>query len=88
MSEPTRPAVDPKLLEILVCPEDHSPLHLADAEIVAKLNADIACGAVRDRSGNLVKESVDALLVRADGRWAYPIVRGLPILMIDEALAL
>ena len=30
--------VDEKLLEILVCPENHTPLAPADEELVAKLN--------------------------------------------------
>ena len=39
------------LLDLLVCPEDHSRLHLADPLTVGKLNAAIAAGRLKNRAG-------------------------------------
>ena len=37
-------ALSPDLLEILCCPEDHTPVKVADQDLVARLNAAIAAG--------------------------------------------
>ena len=52
-------SLDAKLLDILVCPEDHGPLHYIPGEC-------------------LYNERL---------RRAYPIVEGIPVLLIVEAVA-
>lgn len=51
-------SLDTKLLDILVCPEDHGPLDYVPGEC----------------------------LYNARLRRAYPIVDGIPVLLVDEAL--
>lgn len=51
-------SIDPQLLEILACPQDHGPLDYYEAEQVL----------VNPRLGI-----------------AYPIVGGIPVMLIDEA---
>lgn len=80
--------VDKELLEILACPEDKSPVHLADADLVQRMNAAIAAGRVKNRGGGAVSEPIEAGLVRADGKWLYPVRDDIPVMLVDEALAL
>ncbi|HKI98130.1 MAG TPA: Trm112 family protein [bacterium] len=80
--------IDEQLLEILACPEDKSPVRLAEAELVARINAAIAAGRLQNRGGVPVTEPIDGGLVRADGKWLYPIRDDIPVMLIDEAIAL
>jgi uncharacterized protein YbaR (Trm112 family) len=80
--------VDPELLEILVCPEDKTPVTLADAATLEALNARIAAGDVKTRGGQPVTEAVAEGLVRADGKYLYPVRDDIPVMLIDEALPL
>jgi len=77
--------VDPELLAILVCPEDKTPVTLADADTLTALNARIAAGTVKTRGGQPVTEPVTEGLVRQDGKYLYPVRDDIPILLIDEA---
>jgi uncharacterized protein YbaR (Trm112 family) len=76
------------LLAILCCPETHQSLALADAGILDKVNQRMLAGNLRNRSGNLVDEKIEDGLVRADGRYLYPLRRNIPILLVDEAVPL
>jgi uncharacterized protein YbaR (Trm112 family) len=80
--------VHPDLLEILACPEDKSPLRLADAPLLEKLNGRIRGGGVKNRGGSAVTEEVKEGLVRADGKYLYPVRDDIPIMLIDEAIPL
>ena len=80
--------VDPELLEILVCPESKQPLREADAALLARLNAAVAKGSLRNRAGEVVRDSMEGGLVREDGKFVYPVREGIPIMLIDEAIAL
>jgi uncharacterized protein YbaR (Trm112 family) len=76
------------LLQILRCPETRQSLREADAATVEKLNAQIRAKALRNRAGREVTEPIDAGLVREDGAYLYPERRGIPIMLIDEAIPL
>jgi uncharacterized protein len=80
--------IDAQLLEILACPEDKSPVHLADAALVAQVNAAIAAGRCKNRGGGTVSQAIDGGLVRADGKWLYPIRDDIPVMLVEEALPL
>jgi uncharacterized protein YbaR (Trm112 family) len=80
--------IDKDLLEILVCPENHTRLKLAEGELVAKLNEAIAAGRLHNRGGELVTEPIDGGLVREDGSLIYPIRDDIPVMLVDEALPL
>lgn len=80
--------LDPDLLEILVCPETKKPVHVVDPELLRKLNLAIAEGRVTNRGGETVEESLEAGLVREDGRVLYPVREDIPIMLIDQAIPL
>jgi len=80
--------IDEKLLDILACPENHTSLSLADEQLLAKLNKAISAGKLKNKAGQPVEEPVEGGLVREDRTLLYPIVDGIPVLLIDEALPL
>ncbi len=80
--------ISKQLLDILVCPEDRSPLELASPEVVAALNKSIRAGRLRNRAGQVVADRLDGALVRRDGAIAYPIVDAIPVMLMDEAIPL
>lgn len=80
--------ISDELLEILACPETKQPLTLAPADLVRSLNTRISQGQLSNRAGKSVTEPIDGGLVREDGQYLYPIRDDIPIMLIDEALAL
>ena len=80
--------LDPELLSILVCPESHQKLSLAEEPMVAAVNASIAAGTQRTVAGAEVSEAVDGGLVREDGKVFYPIRESIPVLLVEEGLTL
>jgi uncharacterized protein YbaR (Trm112 family) len=77
-----------ELLAILRCPETRQMLSVADAAVVARLNAQVAGGQLRNRAGQAVTAKLDGGLVRADGKALYPVRNNVPVLLVDEAIAL
>jgi uncharacterized protein len=80
--------ISPDLLEILVCPETRQPLSVADASLVARLNARIEKGELKNRAGEKISEKIEGGLVRSDGKFAYAVRSGIPIMLVDEAIPL
>lgn len=80
--------VDPELLKILVCPENKTPVALADDALMAKANTAIQAGTLKNRAGALISEKADGGLVREDGAYLYLIRDDIPIMLIDEAVPL
>ena len=80
--------IDPELLKIMCCPETHQPIALAESSLVAKLNDQIAAGALKNRIGQPVSERIDGGLIRSDKKFVYPIRQDIPIMLIDEAIPL
>jgi uncharacterized protein YbaR (Trm112 family) len=82
----TAPELDKDLLEILACPETKEPVMLADAALVARVNAAVQAGKVKSRDGQPVTHPLDAALLRKDRKVLYPIRGGIPIMLIDESI--
>lgn len=80
--------VDPELLSILVCPENKTPVTEADSDLVAKVNAAIEAGTLKNRAGENIKERIDGGLVREDRLYLYAVRDDIPIMLIDEAIPL
>ena len=80
--------VEKDLLDILVCPDDLTPVRLATVAELTALNARIAAGQVKNRGGQPVTTAVKEGLVRADGKYLYVVDDDIPVMLIDEALPL
>lgn len=79
--------IDAELLDILVCPETRQAVRLAEADLVARVNAAIEAGTLTNRAGE-TPPPLDGGLVREDGQALYPIREGIPIMLVDEAIVL
>jgi uncharacterized protein YbaR (Trm112 family) len=75
------PALPDDVLALLCCPDTHQPLMPATPAPLAAINLRVAGG----ESGS---PPLAAALVREDGKAAYPILDGIPLLLIEEAIAL
>jgi uncharacterized protein YbaR (Trm112 family) len=80
--------IDAELLDILVCPEDKTPVALAEQDLIDKLNAAIRAGQIENRGGESVAQVIDGGLVRKDGAYLYIIRDSIPVMLIDEAIPL
>jgi uncharacterized protein YbaR (Trm112 family) len=80
--------IEAGLLKILCCPETHQELRVAAPALVEQLNQQIAAGTLKNRAGQPVKEALSDGLVRADGKFLYPIRQTIPVLLVDEAVAI
>ncbi len=77
-----------ELLDLMVCPETHQRLGLAPAELLARLNRLQAEGTLKNVKGDAQGEALQAALVREDQKIAYPVVDGIPMMLIEEGLPL
>ena len=79
-------SVDPKLLEILVCPITKVSVQMLGKQKLATLNREIAEGGVKHLGGTVVDTPLDEALVTTDGRTVYPIDDGIPVMLEDLAI--
>ncbi len=74
-------AIDPKLLDILVCPVDKTPLEVVD------LSEDVRARLVeRYRAQFKGEEPVVEIGLASPAGRVYPVVSGIPVMLVDEAL--
>ncbi len=80
--------IEKELLDLLVCPENHTALSPAGEELMARLNGAIEEGRIKNRLGQAVEGPLSGGLVREDMTLLYPIVEEIPVLLVDEAIPL
>ncbi|MHC4931395.1 MAG: Trm112 family protein [Planctomycetota bacterium] len=80
--------IDPELLAILVCPEDHQPVKPADEELLADLNQKVKSGGLKNHAGEVVTKPIQEGLVREDGKCLYIVEDEIPNMLIDERIDL
>ena len=80
--------MDKRLLTILRCPVTHKGLTLAGRDMLERVNAAIASGAVSNRDGSLLSEPLGEALVTDDEKLVYPVANGIPVLLEGESISL
>jgi uncharacterized protein YbaR (Trm112 family) len=80
--------IDADLLKILCCPETHEEVQLAEPVVIDRLNRQIAAGALMNRANQLVQDKIEGGLIRADGKFLYPIRHNIPVMLVDEGIPL
>ncbi len=78
--------VDQELLDILVCPENKTAVKPVGADVLDKINGAIKAGRLKNRAGAKIEETIDAGLLRQDGKFLYPVRDDIPIMLMDEAI--
>jgi uncharacterized protein YbaR (Trm112 family) len=80
--------IDPQLLDFLRCPVTHQSLAVMPGGDLEKLNCLVRKGELRSRDDSLVDAELTAALVTDDGRIAYPVVDGFPLMMEEHGITL
>ncbi|MFC7301266.1 Trm112 family protein [Cognatiluteimonas weifangensis] len=79
--------MDRKLLDILACPATRQPLALLDKAGLEALNRAIAAGGVRRVDDSAQTAPLREALVTRDHKLVYRIDDGIPVLLVEEAIA-
>jgi len=81
--------ISENLLAVIACPETKQDLVVAENDIVQKINHLIENGELLNRSKQKVTETIDGgLIQKEDRKYLYPIRNEIPILLVDESMAL
>lgn len=80
--------MDRKLLDILACPATRQPLALLESRGLDALNRAIAAGGIQRIDGMPQTDSLREALVTRDRKIAYRIDDGIPVLLVEEGIAL
>jgi uncharacterized protein YbaR (Trm112 family) len=78
--------INPDWLKILCCPETHQEVRLAEPAIIDRLNRQVAAGALKNRAGQPVQAKLEGGLIRADGKFLYPIRHNIPVMLVDQGI--
>lgn len=76
------------LLAILACPETRQPLFVGGTVLLDKLQKLASRGELLNRAGKKVELQMDAMLVSEDSQIGYPVVGGVPFLLVEQGIAI
>jgi len=79
---------DAELLAVLRCPETLQEIRLAEPEFLTEVNRRISSGNLKNRAGQVIKEPLEAGLLRVDQKVLYPIRSNIPYLLVEEGILL
>ena len=79
--------MDRKLLDILVCPSSRQSLSLLEPAGLEALNRAIAAGGVARGDDAIQAGPLREALVTRDHRIVYRVDDGIPVLLVEEAIA-
>lgn len=80
--------MDKRLLTILRCPVSRKGLSVLKKDGLERLNAAIGKGELVNHEGTKLAEPLAEALVTDDGKRAYPVADGIPVLLESESIAM
>lgn len=80
--------MDKRLLTILRCPVSHKGLAVLKNDKLEQLNAAISAGNLVNLDGTRLVEPLAEALVTDDGKRAYPVADGIPVLLEGESISM
>lgn len=86
-SEREAKPLDKRLLDILCCPATKQPVAPLSAAQLDALNKAVDAGRLLDVEGASVAQRYSAALLTRDGRTIYRIDDGIPVMLVDQAVA-
>ena len=78
--------IDPKLLDILVCPITKLPVVPLDSTSLSRLNHFIKSGGVTFQNGELIEEPLEEALITNNKKTIYRIDQNIPVMLEDQAI--
>ncbi len=79
---------DSALLDIICCPVTQLPLEFLPDNKLARLNELIEAHRITNRDNIVIETPLEQALVTRDGRLAYPIREGIPVLLEEQGILL
>ena len=80
--------MDKRLLTILRCPVTHKGLSVLKKDELQRINAAIDAGNLTNHDGTKLGQPLAEALVTDDGKLAYPVTDGIPVLLEGESISL
>ncbi len=80
--------MDRKLLDILACPATRQPLAMLEPRGMDALNKAIAAGGIHRVDASAQIDPIREALVTRDRKLVYRIDDGIPVLLVEEGIAL
>ena len=79
---------DNNLLDIICCPVTRQPMSRISSATLEKLNGLIKEHKISNRDDALITKELGDALVTDDGKIAYPVDDGIPVLLAERGIAL
>ena len=80
--------IEERFLGILACPITKTSLHMAEPELIERLNVAIGEGRIVDRTNKKVESPIEAGLLCEGDQFLYRIEDDIPVMIPEEAIAM